>query len=383
MSLCRNCKEKVCKYECQTCNCSYCLRCDSYIHSFPMNRTHLRKYIHINSSNYNYRNELPYPQNVPESAQDNEENNVNDYEVEQQQQQQNEFLDNNNPQEENFNENENKNNNEEEREPENVFIYSQSKYDGKFRGDSNDLNSSIEPEIYSKKLSNLGCEIIDTKENFDNKIEDLHECFHVLHENQRKKMSELNEKNLKEINMISCEKDIQIQRLKEILEEQAEIIKQLRGENNGLQKIYEDNQKEIESLNRDKQQLVEENKKAEEMNIIKINEIMKMNEEEKIKLINDYNEELVKIKDKYSRTEELFENTFKEKQKYMNDYIEDTDKEKKELDIMIKSLKMDNMSKNKEREKLRETNEELEKSFADKDTQFKSMKNVVAKGTKK
>ena len=39
--------------------------------------------------------------------------------------------------------------------------------------------------------------------------------------------------------MISSEKDIQIQKLKEILEEQNEIINQLKEENDNLVKIYE------------------------------------------------------------------------------------------------------------------------------------------------
>ena len=51
-------------------------------------------------------------------------------------------------------------------------------------------------------------------------------------------MNELNEKNLKEINLISSEKEIQIQRLKEILEEQNEIINQLKDENSNLIKVY-------------------------------------------------------------------------------------------------------------------------------------------------
>ena len=67
----------------------------------------------------------------------------------------------------------------------------------------------------------------------------------------------------------------------------------------------------------------------------------------------------------------------------MNDYIEEIDKEKKDLNIMINSLILDNNNKLKEAEKLKATNEELGKVYMDREEQYKSMKEVVGKGTKK
>ena len=400
MSLCPNCKFNIQKYSCEICNCSYCIRCDSYIHSFPTKRSHLRRYITINNLAPNIQSNIPYLAN--NSNLNSKNNIVDDFDK--------------NEEQENLPYNDNipviSDNNEKNKEQQNIFFYSQSKFDQKDTKEKNeeieddkeynkdyykeydkeyeyeyeneyDLNNDIEQEIFSKKISNLGSEIMDAKENFDNKIEDLHEYFLLINENQRAKMNELNEKNLKEINMISNEKDIQVQRLKEILEEQIEIINQLRDENNNLKNIYDENKKEIESLNFDKLKLIEENKKIEETNMKKISEIMAINEQEKAKLISDYNEELLKIKNKYDKTEEQFENTFKEKQRIVNDYIEEIDKEKNDLSIMINSLIADNKNKNKETEKLKEKNEELGKIYNEREGQYKSMKEVVANGTKK
>ena len=384
MSICPNCKENIPKYKCEICNCSYGLRCDSYIHSFPSKRTHLRKYILNNNldSNIQYNPKF-FSNNSNENLYDKIMNDYNEVE-------------NNNSQKFINYQKYNNNNNEEIQDEQNIFFYSQTKFEpkeGRIKNEENDydkeydneydLNNDVEQEIFSKKISNLGSEIIDAKENFDNKIEDLHEYFHIINENQRSKMNELNKKNLKEINMITSEKEIQIQRLKEIIEEQIEIINQLKEENNDLQNIYSENKKEIENLNADKQKLIEENKIVEETNIKKINEIMVINEEEKMKLINDYNEELSKIKTKYDKNEEQFENTFKEKQRLMNDYIEDIDKEKNDLSVMINSLIVDNKNKNKETEKLKETNEALGKIYNEREGQYNSMKEVVANGTRK
>ena len=294
MSLCPNCKFNIQKYRCEICNCSYCIRCDSYIHSFPTKRSHLRRYITINNFNSNIQSNISYLTN---NSNLNSKNNIIDGFDKTEEQEQEKLPYNENVPIKN-------DNNEKTQEQQNVFFYSQTKFDQKDINEKNeeiedekehnkdynkeydkeyeneyDLNNDIEQEIFSKKISNLGSEIMDAKENFDNKIEDLHEYFLLINENQKAKMNELNEKNLKEINMISNEKDTQVQRLKEILEEQIEIINQLKDENNNLKNIYDGNKKEIENLNFDKLKLIEENKKIEETNMKKISEIMSINEE--------------------------------------------------------------------------------------------------------
>jgi hypothetical protein len=242
----------------------------------------------------------------------------------------------------------------------------------------NEYDDIIDHEIYLKKISSLGSEIIDTKEDFDNRIEALHEHFHVIDENKKTKMAELNEKNLKEINAISAEKYTQIQQLKAILEEQRGIIAQLKEERLNLEKIYDNGKKDIEELNYDKQKLFEENKILEDMHIKKINEVMQINQEEKNKLIEEYNEELIKLKNKYGHNLELFENTFQEKQKSLNDYLEEKNREQKDLSYMIDSLKMENNNKIQQYNQLKYNYDELEKIYNEKEKQYNEMKSVVA-----
>ena len=338
MSLCSNCKESPAKYECFTCNNCFCLKCDSYIHSFPLNRTHLRKYI-------SYSNQVNNIYQLCENP--NSENIMN------------------NP------------NNQEKRE--NILFYGQ-RPEQINQNEEDEFIYDYENEGYAKKINNLGTEIMDTRENFETKIEALHQQFHVMNEIQKQKMNELNEKNLKEINLISSEKEIQIQRLKEILEEQNEIINQLKDENSNLIKVYDQNKKEIENINQEKEIITNENKQLEEINKKKIEEIIAMNEEEKKKLIGEYEEELARIKEKYKITEDHLENALKEKQKNLNDLIEEKEKEESELNFMIDNLRINNANKEKDTIKLKEVNEELQKIYIDREEQYKSMKEVVANG---
>ena len=334
--LCPNCQVNVPKYECPVCNCSYCLRCDSYIHSFPSKRAHQRKYIHYKS------NELD---NKTYAYQENNSSNYNKFKKE----------------EINC-----------DIEPKNIFFYDRNKCESNSpRGDEeNELNNSMKKEEYSKKISSLGDEIIYTRENFDNKLEALHEHFHIINENKKLKMNELNKKNLEEINILSSEKGVQIQRLKEIIDEQLDIINQLQEDNNNLKNIYNGNKKNIEKLNLEKQKIIEENNSIEEMNNQKIKELLKVNEEEKSKLIEEYNEELTKLKDRYFQNEE---------QKNLNEYIEDSNNEKNELSMMINSLITDNKNKIKETENLKERNDNLGKMYNEREGQYNAMKEVLAK----
>ena len=331
MSLCENCKISISKYECQICNSTFCLRCDSYIHSFPPNRSHLRKYI-----SYVNQNDNTYQLNSNLNPSDNPTKN--------------DIQDNN--------------------------ILLSNKIAEK---EDNEFNCDYDNDSYSKKISCLGNEIMDAKENFENKIEALHEQFHAIAENQKQKMNELNEKNMKEINLISSEKDIQIQRLKEILEEQNQIINQLKEENNNLTMIYNKNLEEIDVIKASKENITKENEQVEKMNKDKIEEILEMNEEEKKRLIDEYNEELIKLKEKYNSTEEHLENAYKEKQKSINDLMEEKEKEENDLNFMIDNLKLNNKNKEKEAFKLKQKNEELQKVYDDRETQYKSMKEVVVK----
>ena len=336
MSLCDNCKSLPPKYNCLLCNSCYCLQCDSYIHSFPSKRTHLRKYItYTNQINSTYQYQL-----------------------------------NSNLNFENLN---NLKNSQNQIEKENIIFYSQNP-------DEIDFNNCYENDLYNQKINCIGNEIMDVKENFENKIDALHEQFHTMNENQKIKMNELNEKNLKEINMISSEKDIQIQRLKEILEEQNDIINQLKEENDNLNNVYNQNKHEIESISKMKETITKENAQLEEMSKKKIEEITTMNEEEKKKLIEEYDEELLKLKEKYNTTEEHLEIAFKEKQKNINDLMEEKEKEENELNFMIDNLRLNNKNKQKDTQKLKEVNEELQKIYNDREQQYKSMKEVVAKG---
>ena len=163
MSLCDNCKISPAKYECLLCNNCFCLRCDSYIHSYPSKRTHLRKYITYTNQIYN-----TYQLNSNLNFQNSNNNKESEDEAQ---------IQNN----------------------ENIFLYSQ-RPDCICDKEDYEFNTCYENNAYAKQIKCLDNEIMDTRENFETKIEALHEQFHIMNETQKQKMNELNEKNLKEIN---------------------------------------------------------------------------------------------------------------------------------------------------------------------------------------
>ena len=59
--------------------------------------------------------------------------------------------------------------------------------------------------------------------------------------------------------------------------------------------------------------------------------------------------------------------------------MEEKEKEENDLNFMIDNLKLNNKNKEKEALKLKQKNEELQKVYDDRETQYKSMKEVVVK----
>ena len=135
MSLCRNCKENISKYKCEICNCSYCLRCDSYIHSFPSKRSHLRKYITISELDSNTHYNFPYFSD--NSNLNSYSNQMNDY---------NQIKEDNLPN--NHSIPKDYDNNEENQDQKNVFFYSQTKFEPNNIGEKNEEN------VYDKEYEN-------------------------------------------------------------------------------------------------------------------------------------------------------------------------------------------------------------------------------------
>ena len=60
--------------------------------------------------------------------------------------------------------------------------------------------------------------------------------------------------------------------------------------------------------------------------------------------------------------------------------MEEKEKEESELNFMIDNLRLNNQNKEKDTQKLKKVNEELQKIFNDREEQYKSMKEVVATG---
>ena len=75
----------------------------------------------------------------------------------------------------------------------------------------------------------------------------------------------------------------------------------------------------------------------------------------------------------------MFKTAFNERQKSLNEYIEEANNEKMELSMIINSLITDNNNKLKETESLIERNDNLEKKFNEREEQYNVIKDVFAK----
>ena len=207
MSLCINCKVNISKYECSTCNCLYCLKCDSYIHSFPSKRLHTRKYILSNNPKINQNiinlknyiilkeNNISINNNLPidniKKENNNKKENINIDNI----------ISNDNPNEKE------KLDDEIEKNKNKIIENDNNEIENNFNEKNIEYDYVLNNDIYLKKLSFLGAEIRDASENFNNRIEDLHQYFHNIGKYKQLKMKEDNIKNLKEINSISSEKN--------------------------------------------------------------------------------------------------------------------------------------------------------------------------------
>jgi hypothetical protein len=83
-------------------------------------------------------------------------------------------------------------------------------------------------------LSNTRCSI-------DQKIDILHDHLHRFDEANRKEMNQLNYINLNEINMISSQKDTLLKHLKDVINDQNEVIEKLIAKQKKLQDSIKEN----------------------------------------------------------------------------------------------------------------------------------------------
>ena len=405
MEVCHNCKNKAAQYYCDICRRSYCEQCDLYIHSFSSKNNHMRKNIinksyqiespknkfttdkngfYIYTGNLNYslykgkRNPL-FEETKEEILVKNNTNNVN-----------NSFNNKNMNMNKNYlsqdkldflkktynleSDENNKNSkisissnklsaDETLNETDPISLKKTKSFNSYMA--KNNLVSLDEKLRLIKKISQLNCELSNTRSDIDQKIDILNDHLQLFNEVNKKEMNELNYKNINEINMISSQKDTLIKHLKDVMNDQDEVIQKLLNKKKKLEENINENKYLINKYNTEKNNYIKELENSENIYKEKKEELEQRHEIELAKIRNDYDIELEKLNEKYRNTKLEYLNEIKKG----NDIIEDFKLQgQKQVEVLSKDidiLQSQNDIKNEELNNMINTNKTLKQNLDD------------------
>ena len=305
MVLCARCQRNISQYDCPICKESYCQECDSYVHSFKIRSNHVRSPIINNITNSPIQNDQEEKKlNIPINSR---EFMLNSEEKERY------LINNNSPIK-----------NEE----------SLNKYNFNENSDNN----------------------IEINKNYSNNSPN---CDFNPNNNFEQNKSEI-EKNL----LILKEKDLKIEHLTKLINDQRDKINNLKGQNSQIETKINEDEKLKEDLILDNQKLYTQNKNLKEFYENKIDTLNKMNDLQIEKIISDYEKKIGDLKNDFYTSKEILldnmnSNTMIQRQK-TNEYEE----QKTKLMEKIQQLKREQNSlenqKNDEQKKYDSIKEELQ-----------------------
>ena len=401
MEVCHNCKSRTAEFKCNICRRSYCPQCDSYIHSFSSKNYHSRENIYSNSSPIkpyeNSKNKYTTDKNGFYVYTGN--NNLN-YSL---------YKNKRNPLfEETKEENNIKNNNNYNMRgfsPEKLDyakktynLESDDENNNKIPLSSNQLSSldtlnESSPSLkrnksfnscfannnlilideklrLMKKISQLNCELSNTRSDIDQKIDILHDHLHLFNEANKKEMNKLNYKNLNEINMIASQKDTLLKHLKDVINDQNEAIQKLSNKQKKLQETINENKFLINKYTTEKNNYIKEKENSENIYKSKKEMIEQRHEIEMEKIRNDYDTELERLNEKYRNTKMEYLNEIKKGNEIIEDFKSQGQKQVEVLSKDIDILQNQNDIKNKEVNDMINSNKDLKKSLDDYNGRF-------------
>ena len=305
MVLCARCQRNISQYDCPICKESYCQECDSYVHSFKIRSNHVRSPIINNITNSPIQNDQEEKKlNIPINSR---EFMLNSEEKERY------LINNNSPIK-----------NEE----------SLNKYNFNENSDNNiEINKN-----YSNNSPN--CDF-NPNNNFEQNKNEI-------------------EKNL----LILKEKDLKIEHLTKLINDQRDKINNLKAQNSQIETKINEDEKLKEDLILDNQKLYTQNKNLKEFYENKIDTLNKMNDLQIEKIISDYEKKIGDLKNDFYTSKEILldnmnSNTMIQRQK-TNEYEE----QKTKLMEKIQQLKREQNSlenqKNDEQKKYDSIKEELQ-----------------------
>jgi hypothetical protein len=214
-----------------------------------------------------------------------------------------------------------------------------------------------------KKISQLNCELSNTRSSIDQKIDILHDHLHLFDEANKKEMNKLNYKNINEINIISNQKDTLLKHLKDVINDQNEVIEKLIIKQKKLQDSIKENNFLINKYTIEKNNYLKEKENNESIYNTKKEMLEKRHEIEMEKIRKDYDTELERLNEKYRNTKIEYLNEIKKGNEIIEDFKIQGQKQVEVLSNDIDILQNQNDIKNKEVNDMIKNNKTLKESL--------------------
>ena len=324
MVLCFRCQMNIAEYECEICNGFYCAECDKFIHSKKPKNGHMRKQLTIPQKINTVKN----IQNIPPEIEQNMKFNKTEI---------NSNFSNNIPK---YQYNENNENNNSNYNPKDIQYFSQT-----YQLENSNINNLNNKERIPLNYSQ---QIIEEKNNNDELSKNMNNCIETIN-------NEMNEEYIYNPD----EKDTEIKALLKKIEDQRILINNLKQENNDIEQDIEKTNSELNILNQEKDRLINQKRAINEFYTDKQNEIEKVHELEKYKLIEDYENQMREISQNYLNKKTECIKGMQDIDDKMREIENAKGEEKRTMYDEIDRLKNEGNNIEKEQEYLMKSNDEL------------------------
>ena len=315
MVICFRCQVNISEYECEICNGFYCAECDKFIHSKKPKNGHIRKQLTV-PNKISTEKKI---QNIPIYNEQNMNFNKSD-----------------------FNPNNNINNiiseNKKNDYQKDLQYFSQTY---QIENRNNQSNVYRPPENYSQQ-------IIEERNNSDELSKNMNNCIETIN-------NIMNE----EYTFNPDEKDSEIKALLKQISDQRILINNLKQENNNLEQDIEKTNSELDILYQEKDRLINKKRTINEFYSDKQNEIEKVHELEKYKLIEDYENQMREISQNYLNKKTECLKSMQDIEDKMREIENAKEEEKRTMYDEIDRLKNEGNNIEKEQEYLMKSNDEL------------------------
>ena len=319
MVICFRCQVNISEYECEICNGFYCSGCDKFIHSKKPKNNHIRKQIKI----YNDPNHEKIGPKVPLDFKPNltydeptiKNNIIEDKKIE-------------------SNENEKENN----------ILFQTYQIEKNFNKNYNNINNNTKEENIEQQPKN---EEIN-KSNNNNLYPSMNNCMENMD-------NLINEEYIFKLD----EKDTEIISLQKQIEDKRALINGLKQENNNLEQQIEKTNSDLDILYQEKDRLINQKRTINEFYTEKKNEIEKIHELDKYKLIEDYEDQMRQISQNYLNKKTEYIKGMQDIEDKMREIENNKEEEKRVMWDEIERLKNEGNNIDKEQEYLIKSNDEL------------------------